>query len=54
MQMNAYDVNQLLRIFQESGCHYVYPRFTETNVRGIAFYGVLLFFQKRATDVRIV
>jgi len=52
MEMYQYDVNQLLRILQECGCHRWYPRFTETNVRGNAFYGVLLCFQKRATDVQ--
>jgi SAM-dependent methyltransferase len=52
MQMNEYDVNELLRILQESGCHDVHLRFSETSVRGRAFYGVTLFFRKRRHDVR--
>lgn len=52
MQMNEYDVNQLLRILQESGCHEIHLRFTETSVRGHPFYGVMLFFRKRQLDVR--
>lgn len=47
MQMNAYDLNRLFRILQESGCELVHPRFTETNTFGSPFYGVILFFQKR-------
>jgi SAM-dependent methyltransferase len=51
MQMNEYDVNQLLRILQESGCHEVHLRFSETSVSGHGFYGVTLFFRKRQHDV---
>jgi SAM-dependent methyltransferase len=52
MQMNEYNVNQLLKILQESGCHDVHLRFSETSVRGHGFYGVTLFFRKRQHDVR--
>jgi SAM-dependent methyltransferase len=52
MQMNRYDLNRILRILQESGCHRVQVRFTETGYYGQAFYGVLLFFQKHRLDVR--
>ena len=52
MQMNEYDVNQLLRILQESDCHEIHLRFTETSVGGHPFYGVVLFFRKRHLDVR--
>ena len=52
MQMNEYDVNQLLKTLQESGCHDVHLRFSETSVRGHGFYGVTLFFRKRRYDVR--
>jgi 2-polyprenyl-3-methyl-5-hydroxy-6-metoxy-1,4-benzoquinol methylase len=52
MQMNEYDLNQLLRILQESGCHQVHVRFSETSVKGHGFYGVSLFFRKRPLDVR--
>lgn len=53
MQMNEYDLNELLRLLQESGCHDVQLRFTETNVQGQPFYGVSLYFRKRAVDVRL-
>jgi SAM-dependent methyltransferase len=52
MQMNQYDTNRLLRILQESGCHRVHVRFTETGYYGQAFYGVILFFQKHRLDVQ--
>jgi len=52
MQMNTYDVNRLLRILQESGCHEVHLRFTETSVQGDPFYGLSFFFKKRGLDVR--
>ncbi len=52
MQMNRYDLNILLRILQESGCHRVQLRFTETGYFGHGFYGVVLMFQKHALDVQ--
>jgi SAM-dependent methyltransferase len=52
MQMNEYDLNRLLRILEEAGCHRVQIRFTETGHFGQPFYGAMLFFQKRRTDVR--
>jgi SAM-dependent methyltransferase len=51
MQMNEYDLNRLLRILQESGCHLVHVRFTETGLFGHGFYGVILFFKKTALDL---
>lgn len=52
MQMNEYDLNRLLCILQEGGCHDVVVRFTETGAFGKPFYGVVLFFQKRRADTR--
>ncbi|MGO9838163.1 MAG: class I SAM-dependent methyltransferase [Polyangiaceae bacterium] len=52
MQMNRYDLNRLLRILHETGCHRVHVRFTETGYYGNPFYGVILFFQKHREDVR--
>jgi SAM-dependent methyltransferase len=52
MQMNRYDLTQILRSLQESGCHRVHVRFTETGYFGNPFYGVTLLFQKRRLDVR--
>lgn len=52
MQMNRYDLNRLLRILQESDCHRVQLRFTETGYFGHGFYGVVLLFQKRKLDVK--
>jgi SAM-dependent methyltransferase len=52
MQMNEYDVNRLLQILHKHGCHDVHLRFTETSVHGRGFYGVILVFRKRASDVR--
>jgi 2-polyprenyl-3-methyl-5-hydroxy-6-metoxy-1,4-benzoquinol methylase len=52
MEMNEYDVNELLKILQESGCHDVHLRFSETSHRGHPFYGVTLFFRKRRHDVQ--
>jgi len=51
MQMNQYNLNRILRILQESGCHRVHVRFTETGYYGEPFYGVILFFQKHRLDV---
>jgi len=51
MQMNRYDCNRLFRILQESGCHNVHVRFTETGYFGYGFYGVVLYFRKERTDV---
>jgi trans-aconitate methyltransferase len=53
MQMNEYDINELLRILQEADCHDVHLRFSETSVQGHPFYGVSLYFRKRALDVRM-
>ena len=52
MEMNEYDVNELLKTLQESGCHDVHLRFSETSHRGHPFYGVTLFFRKRRHDVQ--
>jgi SAM-dependent methyltransferase len=52
MQMNEYSVNRLLQALQECGCHDVHLGFSETSVRGHGFYGVTLFFRKRALDTR--
>jgi len=52
MQMNEYDVNRLLCILQEGGCHDVVVRFTETGAFGKPFYGVVLFFRKRRKATR--
>jgi SAM-dependent methyltransferase len=52
MQMNRYDLNRILRVLQEAGCHRVHVRFTETGFYGQPFYGVILFFQKHRLDVR--
>ena len=51
MEMNAYDVNALLRILQRAGCHHVYLRFTETSVRNRPFYGVTFVFRKAAINI---
>jgi SAM-dependent methyltransferase len=50
MQMNQYDVNRLLRILQEGGCHVAHLRFTETASFGHKFCGVIIFFQKKRLD----
>ena len=50
MQMNRYDLNRLLRILQEMGCHEVHVRFTETGSFGRSMFGALLFFQKKKLD----
>jgi 2-polyprenyl-3-methyl-5-hydroxy-6-metoxy-1,4-benzoquinol methylase len=52
MQMNEYDLNQLFRILQESECHDLHVRFSETSVQGHPFYGVSVLFRKRRLDVR--
>jgi trans-aconitate methyltransferase len=52
MQMNEYNLNRLFRILQESDCHNVHVRFTETGHYGQPFYGAILFFQKKRLDVR--
>ena len=51
MQMNEYNLNRLLRILEESGCHRVQVRFTETGLFGQPFYGAVILFQKSATDI---
>jgi SAM-dependent methyltransferase len=50
MQMNEYNLNRLFRILQESGCHLVLSRPTQTGSFGQAFYGIILLFQKRVLD----
>lgn len=50
MQMNEYDLNRIMRILQEGGCHLVHMRFTETGSFGKKFYGVIVFFQKKRVD----
>ena len=50
MQMNQYNLNRLMRILQENGCHLAHLRFTETGSFGQKFYGVIIFFQKKALD----
>ncbi|MGH7802843.1 MAG: class I SAM-dependent methyltransferase, partial [Candidatus Binatia bacterium] len=44
MQMNRYDLNRLLRILQDRGCHRCFVRFTNH----FGHRGVVLFFEKRA------
>jgi SAM-dependent methyltransferase len=51
MQMNLYDVNEILRILQETGCHKVSLRFTETSHFGFPVYGAAFMFQKKRVDV---
>jgi 2-polyprenyl-3-methyl-5-hydroxy-6-metoxy-1,4-benzoquinol methylase len=43
MQINDYNINKLLLIMQEAGCHHTYLRFTAHS----EVLGVLLFFQKK-------
>lgn len=43
IQMNSYDVNRLLLILQETGCHNCSLRFTQHG----SHHGVILFFQKK-------
>jgi SAM-dependent methyltransferase len=43
MQMNEYNINNLLLILQEAGCHHSYVRFTDHS----ECLGVVLFFQKK-------
>jgi 2-polyprenyl-3-methyl-5-hydroxy-6-metoxy-1,4-benzoquinol methylase len=43
MQMNEYNLNNLLFILQEAGCQHTYLRFTTHSEH----LGVILFFQKR-------
>jgi len=52
MQMNEYDLNHLLRILQENGCHDVHLRPTETSSFGSKLYGMIIFFQKRSVETR--
>jgi SAM-dependent methyltransferase len=52
MQMNRYDLNVVLRHFQEAGCHDMHVRFSETSVSGHGFYGATFFFRKRPLNVR--
>ncbi len=47
MQMNEYDLNQIFRILQESGCHHNVVRFTQHGET----YGVIVFFQKKAVGL---
>jgi 2-polyprenyl-3-methyl-5-hydroxy-6-metoxy-1,4-benzoquinol methylase len=43
MQMNEYNINNLLLIMQKAGCHHSYMRFTSHSEH----LGVILFFQKK-------
>jgi SAM-dependent methyltransferase len=43
IQMNSYDLNRLLLILQESGCHNCAFRFTQHG----SHHGVIFFFQKQ-------
>jgi 2-polyprenyl-3-methyl-5-hydroxy-6-metoxy-1,4-benzoquinol methylase len=52
MQMNLYDLNTILGLLQEAGCHDVHVRFTEASHFRYPVYGVILFFSKRRLDVR--
>jgi ubiquinone/menaquinone biosynthesis C-methylase UbiE len=51
MQMNLYDVNEILRILHETGCHKVSLRLTETSHFGFPVYGAAFIFQKQRLDV---
>jgi 2-polyprenyl-3-methyl-5-hydroxy-6-metoxy-1,4-benzoquinol methylase len=51
MEMNEYDLNRLLQILQDSGCHDVHLRFSETSLHRHPFYGVSFYFRKRSADV---
>lgn len=42
MEMNAYDIGELLRTLQDSGCHRIHLRFTDHG----GPRGVVMFFQK--------
>ncbi len=44
MQMNRYDLNRLLQMLQDCGCHRCFVRFTNH----FGHRGVVLFFEKRA------
>jgi 2-polyprenyl-3-methyl-5-hydroxy-6-metoxy-1,4-benzoquinol methylase len=46
MQMNEYNINNLLLIMQEAGCHHTYVRFTSHSEH----LGVVLFFQKKLVN----
>jgi SAM-dependent methyltransferase len=47
MRMGRYDLNRLLLILQEAGCHDVRVRYTEDSHFGYPMYGVMLYFVKR-------
>ena len=47
MRMGRYDLSRVLRILQETDCHDLHVRFTES----LPIYGVILFFKKAARDV---
>jgi SAM-dependent methyltransferase len=51
MQMNLYDVNEILRIFQESDCLKVSLRFPETGHFGFPVYGAAFMFRKKRLDI---
>jgi SAM-dependent methyltransferase len=46
MQMNEYNLNDLFKILQESGCHRCHIRFTDHGM-----YGVIILFQKGHLDI---
>jgi SAM-dependent methyltransferase len=51
MRMGRYEVNSLLRILQEAGCHNVFLRFTEASHYNYPVYGVTLYFVKTRVDI---
>jgi SAM-dependent methyltransferase len=50
MQMNEYDVNRILRILHECGAQRIHVNLTKTGSFGAPFYGLVVYFQKRALD----
>jgi 2-polyprenyl-3-methyl-5-hydroxy-6-metoxy-1,4-benzoquinol methylase len=51
LQMNYYNLNRLLRVLQEHGCHEVHVNFTETYNHRWPIYGVSLYFLKQQRDL---
>ena len=51
MQMNQYDINKLLLILQQNGCHRVHIRFSDRLSDHDGHLGVFLFFKKEATPI---
>lgn len=48
LQMNMYDPGELLRVLQDCNCHNIHISFTKHND---VFYGILIFFQKKANII---